>query len=532
MRKLYFIVLLAMIFQTGWAQTPQAFKYQAVVRNSTGQVWANKLVNLKVSLLLNDPFGSTVYSETHQKATNEFGLININVGEGTVEQGTFNNIDWGAGTYYVKTEVDLNGGNNFEFIGTTQLLSVPYALYAEKSANSINDNDGDPANELQNLSISGHNLSISQGNTITLPDNVDDADADPTNEIQNLSITGHSLTISDGNTITLPDNVDDADADPTNEIQALSISNDTLYLSNGGFVYLGYLLDNTDNQTLSMPDQYTIQISNGNSVTLSAGMADLDADPVNELQVLNLSNDTLYLSQGNFVVLPKSLDDDPMNELQILSRNGSDITLSNGGGTVSINDADTSSTNEIQTLTLANDTLSISNGNSVNLNSLSIRTFDFPFGINYPIIADDTIIVPNDSVFFMLSTGHLKYNNINFNDDFYGGLPIFGPNSIITNFSSYTDLHYGFFCPEGNIITVFETLSATPTNTYTVPANKVFILLCVYSNNSSSIMSDNYFGLVYNPNNKTIVKRIIPSGVSLSVSSLSLYIFGYLIDAN
>lgn len=525
MRKFYFLILFAMIFQSGWAQTPQAFKYQAVVRNSTGQVWANKLVNLKVSLLLNDPFGSTVYSETHQKATNEFGLININVGEGTVEQGTFNNIDWGAGTYYVKTEVDLNGGTSFEFIGTTQLLSVPYALYAEKSANSINDNDGDPANELQNLSVSGHDLTISNGNTVTLPDNVNDADADPANEIQTLAVNGHTLTISGANSITLPDNVDDADANPTNEIQALSISNDTLYLSNGGSVYLGYLLDNTDNQTLSMPDQYTIQISNGNSVTLSAGMADLDADPVNELQFLSLSNDTLYLSQGNYVVIPKSLDDDPLNEIQALSRTGNDVILSNGGGTVNIEDDDSDPNNEVQSLSLNQGVLSLSQANSVDLNNLNIRTLEFPCGVNYPIISDDTVIVPTDSIFFSLGNFPATYNDTILYSDI--GMHVFKSNTIITSYGSAKI--FGFLCPKGNITPI--AIRLTSTWSYTVPLNKTLYIKGVSKSGYSIYMLFN--GDSYNVlQNNLIIYEMIPSGASLSTNYNGLIITGYYIDTN
>ena len=136
-----------------------------------------------------------------------------------------------------------------------------------------------------------------------------------------------------------------------------------MYLINGGSVYVGYLLDNTDNQTLSLPNPTTLTISNGNSVTLSAGMADLDADPTNELQALGYSNDTLYLSQGNFVVLPHNFDNDTTNELQNINLSNDTLSISNGNS-VTI-DADT--TNEIQYLSIHNDTLSISKANSIKM---------------------------------------------------------------------------------------------------------------------------------------------------------------------
>ncbi|GEM_PF-5641843 len=88
----------------------------------------------------------------------------------------------------------------------------------------------------QQLTLTGQELAIQNGNTVILPDKVNDADADPTNEIQAISITGHELTIAEGNTITLPDEVNDADHDPGNELQMLSIGHDTIYLRGGGFV--------------------------------------------------------------------------------------------------------------------------------------------------------------------------------------------------------------------------------------------------------------------------------------------------------
>jgi len=147
MKKLYTLISIILICSCiAKAQTPQGFKYQAVVRDNSGLALANKLVAIRLSLLLNSTNGTIVYSEVHNIATNDFGVANLNVGAGTNTTGNFANIDWGAGTYFLKTEADITNGNNFVFLGTSQLLSVPYAMYAAKSANAANDFDKDSLN--------------------------------------------------------------------------------------------------------------------------------------------------------------------------------------------------------------------------------------------------------------------------------------------------------------------------------------------------------------------------------------------------
>ena len=109
-----------------FAQTPHSFKYQAVIRNNQGQIVQNQLVSLKLSILSGSATGTPVYTEIHQKATSEFGIVNLNIGNGTLVSGSFNNIQWDNNLYFVKIELDLTGGGNYTFISTSQLLSVPY----------------------------------------------------------------------------------------------------------------------------------------------------------------------------------------------------------------------------------------------------------------------------------------------------------------------------------------------------------------------------------------------------------------------
>jgi len=135
MRKsLLFYLLFISIFS--FAQTPQKFSYQTVIRNSSNQFLANQQVGIKISVLQGSETGIVVYSERHTPSTNANGLATLSIGTGTVLNGNFQNINWSSGSYYIQTETDPNGGNNYTITSTQQLLSVPYALYAETSGSS------------------------------------------------------------------------------------------------------------------------------------------------------------------------------------------------------------------------------------------------------------------------------------------------------------------------------------------------------------------------------------------------------------
>jgi uncharacterized protein (TIGR02145 family) len=112
------------------AQVPQSINYQTIVRGQNGQPLADQTVSLKFSVLLDGVSGSVLYAEKHVKPTNQFGIINLQIGKGTAISGQFSDIDWGAGRMFLNTQLDVNGGDNFTEMGTTEMISVPYALHA------------------------------------------------------------------------------------------------------------------------------------------------------------------------------------------------------------------------------------------------------------------------------------------------------------------------------------------------------------------------------------------------------------------
>ena len=252
------------------AQTPAAFKYQTVCRDASGLILANQLLGFKLSLLQGSPNGPTVFSETHSSSSNDFGVVNLNVGQGNPVQGNIQNLDWMNKSYFLKVEFDPSGQSNYLFMGSSQIMAVPYALnakHAQQANRSLNDQDTSSSNEIQTLSIVGNQLHISGGNSVTFT-GVVDLDPDPTNELQVLQLSNDTLFLSSGNFVVLPP---DSDGDSTNELQALSLTNDTLFLSSGNFVVLP---------------------------------PDADGDSTNELQTLTYANDSLSISLGNTVPLP------------------------------------------------------------------------------------------------------------------------------------------------------------------------------------------------------------------------------------
>ena len=116
-----------------FAQAPQSFKYQAVARDQNGNLITNKKILIEIRIRKGTESGIIKYMESDTSTTNGFGLFTVNIGAGTIETGDFSLIKWGEDKYFLTIGIDKNGGSNYQIMGTSQLLSVPYALYAANS---------------------------------------------------------------------------------------------------------------------------------------------------------------------------------------------------------------------------------------------------------------------------------------------------------------------------------------------------------------------------------------------------------------
>jgi uncharacterized protein (TIGR02145 family) len=133
MNKILTLISAVILTVSLCAQAPNKMSFQTVVRNNLGKLVVNKSIGVRLSILKTSSTGTSVYVETHSKTSNVNGLLTLEVGTGTVTSGTFATIDWSQGPFFLKTEMDVNGGSSYTITGVTEFVSVPYALNSKTS---------------------------------------------------------------------------------------------------------------------------------------------------------------------------------------------------------------------------------------------------------------------------------------------------------------------------------------------------------------------------------------------------------------
>jgi hypothetical protein len=434
--KRYFLLLVFSAFTAGiFAQdnVPLGIHYQAVARDNYGNEIVNRKISVKFSIIKSDPLGTIVYQELHQDVfTSRFGVFSLIIGQGmptgTAEYGELSQINWDQAYHFLKVEVKFE--NDFMDMGTMQFLAVPYALFAQKSLEpgppgpvgpagpagpqgeqgpkgdtgeqGIQGDPGDPATDDQTLSVinvdGSDYLAISGGNQVKI--STIEKDGDPANELQDLTISSDKLKIT-GNALatewdlspykqslswdpasrilnisgtTSPVNLtelkDDADADPVNEIQDIELSGDTLKITdNTGSegVYLGKYLDDMDQQQLDLDENNLLSISGGNSQDLSGFLQSLSFNTgTNELSISGVSGAVDLNS------LKDDADADPQNEIQDLQLVGNKLSVTGKTGAYELDMTDYLDNTDNQTLDYQASTkiLTISDGNDVTLDNM------------------------------------------------------------------------------------------------------------------------------------------------------------------
>ena len=135
MKRLIYILLLITIL--AFTQVPQGVGYQGVATDAAGFELINQSISIRASVLSGSANGTVEWEETHATSTDTFGLFTLTIGQGTNTtngaQANFADISWGTNTHFLKIEMDVNGGTNYSHMGTNQMMSVPYALYAENA---------------------------------------------------------------------------------------------------------------------------------------------------------------------------------------------------------------------------------------------------------------------------------------------------------------------------------------------------------------------------------------------------------------
>ena len=153
MKKLITLLSITMVITVAiYAQAPQAFKYQAIARDASGNILSNWKIGMKVSIIQGGYDRQELYVETHLVTSNIYGMINFVIGKGNVQKGNFKSISWGQSSHSIRVEIDIDGGSNYKEIGTSQLYAVPYALYAEQAGAILDQNTSVSANHQQSVS--------------------------------------------------------------------------------------------------------------------------------------------------------------------------------------------------------------------------------------------------------------------------------------------------------------------------------------------------------------------------------------------
>ncbi|HSD08158.1 hypothetical protein [Flavobacterium sp.] len=142
--KLKLIILLFVITLNVFAQSPEKMSYQAIIRGGDNSLVTNSKISLKIIIHQGTATGTDVYQETHSVQTNDNGLVSLEIGTGIIVTGNFSKIAWENGPHFIETQVDITGGTNYNIIGISQLLSVPYALHAKTAEKIVGTNGKNP----------------------------------------------------------------------------------------------------------------------------------------------------------------------------------------------------------------------------------------------------------------------------------------------------------------------------------------------------------------------------------------------------
>lgn len=158
MKRIATLIITVFLISKSYSQAPEKINYQAIARDASGIILISQAIEVRFSILDGGPLGNIVFREHHSYTTNQFGLFNLKIGTGTVDSGSFAAINWNMGNKYLKVELANPAGSIYVVMGTQELISVPFALYAETAGNSQGDNWGTQAVQT-NTTLSGDGTS-------------------------------------------------------------------------------------------------------------------------------------------------------------------------------------------------------------------------------------------------------------------------------------------------------------------------------------------------------------------------------------
>ena len=345
MKQLTIGIVLNLLALAVVAQSPYVFNYQGLARDGQGMALVNQEISVLISIVSGFEEGPIEFQEEHVVTTSDQGIFNLAIGDGDFLFGNLQNIDWSNDRFFIRTEIDPAAGESYIDLGTAQLFSVPFALYALESGSGGGVGS-------QELFFDGENLSISNGNTVDLSALGEDDDSNPLNELQTLELNNDVLSISDGNMVSLSGLTGDLDS--TNELQTLSIADNMLSISNGNSVVLDLgttgAIWEEDNQGIYYRGNPAFIQTNGGSNTVrlapgnnGAGIIDVYGQDENKkVELLTSTGDAGVIrlrgpnQQLNFILSARS-DDGNKGSMAIYDESGANkvslyVSTSGRGG--------------------------------------------------------------------------------------------------------------------------------------------------------------------------------------------------------
>ena len=285
MKKMLLPVLGLFLFSISLsAQAPQAVCYQAIAKDNQGADLIGQDISIRASIVRGNPTGVVEWEEIHTPTTDQFGLFTLNIGEGSNTgngaQADFADIDWGNGVYWLRIEMDPFGGMNFDLMGATRIISVPYAIHSNTAGHAASADVADVANfadtaNVANLAINALSADVAHfadtSNVANIALNAMNAETSMVSQTTLQAINSDTALYTQVAATAL----DDDDRDPKNEIQTLQLDGDTLQLVDaagdvapGASIVLGDNSSTNELQELEF-NNGVISISGGNSINLT-----------------------------------------------------------------------------------------------------------------------------------------------------------------------------------------------------------------------------------------------------------------------
>jgi phage protein U len=359
--KRFYLLFIGLILATVLvAQVPQSINYQAVVRDASGEIIVNTQVDVKIEIVESDA-NTPVYTETHTITTNAFGLVNFRIGTGSTTD-ELSTVDWANGVYKVRTSISDDGGANFSELGVSNLSAVPYAFLADDVATK------------QQLSLSGNELTLSEGGSVILPDTFSGDYNDLTNQPSPAGdVTGafSSLVVQaiQGRDVSVNAPADGQILKWDSGSSSWMPAEDELGAAgstDGVVSSIGIIGTATKTVTLSRSNGLGDLVAN-----FTDAVEDGDASDINEIQTLSLSGNTLSLTDGGSADLSGYLDNTDAQELTL---SGTTLSLTGDATPVNLSVLQDGVGTDDQQLSFTGTTLSLEDGGSVNLSSLQDGT--------------------------------------------------------------------------------------------------------------------------------------------------------------